>query len=272
MLVQLRRMLGLTIGIAGITLALMTVDVVFPRSESTGSSANQTALLVTPCPAGAVPTSREELDRCAALGAVYQEQVYREEGTAAALRPTLLPPTPLSIHFTPVPPGVVPPAEQRIYLVNPQEAADGPLALRGANSMWHIAALATDTPGLYCHLYVLARLPRENASAKIDTVPDGECAGVSSVYNHRYSFCPQNVGTLTITGVTGPTTSATGPTGTVTFSTSTGQTGTFDLATQVWTIDGVVVVAPTPVLTVTLPVVAPFPGPVPTVTGQPPLP
>jgi hypothetical protein len=54
------------------------------------------------------------------------------------------------------------------------------------------------------------------------------------MYNKGWES-PEDVGTMTITGITDLTISATAPTGLVSFTTSSGKTGTFDIATETWT-------------------------------------
>ena len=144
-------------------------------------------------------------------------------------------------------PSITPNARQlSIYEIFPDGDAGGPPFLRGWNSMWHIGAVPGSKPYNLLDLYVLARRPLppgrtpvsygemySGAHATLATGLSGN--DITQEIGRRFIQvweCPEDVGTITITGVQGPTVSPTGPTGIVSFKTSTHLTGTFDLATH----------------------------------------
>ena len=119
---------------------------------------------------------------------------------------------------------------------------DAPPDWQDATSIWHNGALPSAS-GTWEPLYVLAK-PGLKDHARVWGVSRN--GGVAPEYVPQW-VAPLPVGTLTITN-------ATGPWGVISFTASGGQTGTLDLATGVWTIDGAV-----------LPSLVPTPTP----TGQP---
>jgi hypothetical protein len=72
--------------------------------------------------------------------------------------------------------------------------------------------------------------PKEQCAIETATSNPDDYLDRLEEYEKKWS-CPQEVGELVITG-------ATGPTGIVSFTTELNQTGTFNLATEEWTLEG----------------------------------
>lgn len=124
-----------------------------------------------------------------------------------------------------------------------EQVAGGPW--RGANSLWMYGSVPNDDYTEWDHFYIFAKSGQNGAPVLQTLVLNGRDSGERQ-YVHVWTS-PRATGTLTITGITPsnggatPTPSATpphpfpGPSGVVHFTTSSGQSGAFDLATQTWT-------------------------------------
>lgn len=115
-----------------------------------------------------------------------------------------------------------------IEQVEPQETAGGgvPLSLdyRFMANVWRVGAIE-DNVGVFHPFYVST--PKNECSLITVTIGMGE-----ELSHAEQSWpCPQEMGELAIIGVTGPT-------GIVTFTTTLSQSGTFNLATEEWTLEG----------------------------------
>jgi len=100
-------------------------------------------------------------------------------------------------------------------------------SLVGITSMWQIDLVATGDQTAWTPMYVMAfdelkdlpRLETRVANASIDDT--------LQKYQRRW-VCPQNIGAITITGVKG------GTAGVVSFKSTSGRIGTFNIASQAW--------------------------------------
>jgi len=175
-------------------------------------------------PDWALSPSREVRDRCAEVKHIQVEQDMKNERAAAATEaakpqaqqsPVLLP------QKLPNPTGSEA-AVQEIPLNLIQDSS-----LVGITSMWQIDLVATGDQTAWTPMYVMAfdelkdlpRLETRVANASIDDT--------LQKYQRRW-VCPQNIGAITITGVKG------GTAGVVSFKSTSGRIGTFNIASQAW--------------------------------------
>lgn len=100
---------------------------------------------------------------------------------------------------------------------------------RGAISVWLVGVIESSDPYERNPIFVLSR-PSEGALFSSIRYTFGGNVAPSAADREKYNsywFAPHDIGTITITGVTGID-------GIVSFTTSTGVIGTFDLATKQW--------------------------------------
>lgn len=213
------------VGAGFVAAIIASIVLYFPTTRTVAQS--------TPCPENYdnLPTQAER-DRCTNEKTARREAKEREEIATAIVRPTVGLPTPLPA--TPEPSGFVPPEAQRIFRLNPDNAAELP-SLRGSNSLWHIGAVP-NPKGEASFYYALARPGTAAQHAQLAVVLEGNA--ITPADYQKYSkvwVAPQDVGTITITGVSGTITGPTGPVGIIAFTTSSGRTGTLNMATGTWT-------------------------------------
>jgi hypothetical protein len=128
-----------------------------------------------------------------------------------------------------------------IRTVVPEHMESGELSYRYNRSVWRVGAVLD---GEYAHAFYVTS--RKDMCALFTTTSNNE----STQYRGMWE-CPEPLDPLVITNVTAPD-------GTVLFTTADGRSGTFDLSTKTWTLDGSPWLAPYPP---PAPTVAPYPEP-----------
>jgi hypothetical protein len=107
----------------------------------------------------------------------------------------------------------------------PEDRAGGPFSYRYYRSVWQIGSVMSDSGEIFA-LYAMT--PHEQCAITTTTV--GDAFNQLETYEREWT-CPQERELLSITG-------ATAPTGIISFTTSVSETGTFNLDTEEWTLDG----------------------------------
>ena len=174
----------------------------------------------TPCgPNWSQSASPAEQKRCSQEKAVLWQQHLQQEQASFAATPHL--------QITPIPrPKVAQPASDKGIGAIPLQEAGGVNAWQGATSLWGVASVSNAQETAWSPFYVFTIGGYKGGSAALETLVLNTFTDDMNQYNHVW-LCPRAIGTLTITAVTGPT-------GIVSFKSSAGQTGTFNLATQAW--------------------------------------
>jgi hypothetical protein len=221
--------LGAAVGVAAV-IALAAILTVTSR-QLTVQALPATAD-ATPCPTDWYrSTDQDILTRCYAEKQARYNEAMKQAMTQAVVQPSYVPVQHPSVSTNTQ---MTPPPE--IRALDSHEFADGPPSLRGSDSIWYLGTIPTDekvSPGT---LYLLTRSPENGRHAALLTILEGNFVKDEQrqMYNKGWES-PEDVGTMTITGITDLTISATAPTGLVSFTTSSGKTGTFDIATETWT-------------------------------------
>ena len=137
--------------------------------------------------------------------------------------------SPVSLtHATPAP---CAPAQTTVVQPIPWGArTDWPALERQAPSLWQDGSVYDPGAGCWQAFYVFGQIadPTTHPVApEIDTTVARASTEAVAFYEHNFSLnrCPRAIGNLTITRIAGTT---------VSFRSSTGVTGTFDLATKTW--------------------------------------
>jgi hypothetical protein len=225
--------LGAAVGVAAVIAlaAILTVTSRQPTVQALPATAD-----ATPCPTDWYrSTDQDILTRCYAEKQARYNEAMKQAMTQAPLNPTVIPLS-ATRHDQLATTRLSPAPTPEIYALDPNTTADGPPVLRGTNSIWHIGTIPTHEEGMPGTLYLLARPPRDGEHARLLLLVEGDFVNEEQeqTYNKGWK-APEDVGTMTITGITDLTISATAPTGLVSFTTSSGKTGTFDIATETWT-------------------------------------
>lgn len=185
------------------------------------------------CPVGfdlSTITDHALIEYCGGL----RETDVALEYAAAMFRPTVLGPTETPVVATPAPPNYIP---ERFTVVEPVPGEDriGLRFLRSATSVWQLGAISDVSGYGYDSIWIWTKPPGAGADrATIGFFILGNAETNEGPRYHMIWETPEDVGTITITGITEATTERDGPTGLVAFTTSAGGSGTFDLATQQW--------------------------------------
>ncbi len=176
----------------------------------------------TPCPPDwALSSSREVRERCGEQKHLVSMQREQAEQTAQAQQP-----------YVQQWPGFVPqkmkkpqdiPAPKDVPLL---DVATGPPAMRGATSVWFIDYVSDSEETLWSELYLISFGGDGNGPARFQTYVLNRFTPDMGQFEHLWT-CPRTLGTLTITNVTGLN-------GIVAFTSSSGQTGSFNMATEQW--------------------------------------
>lgn len=135
--------------------------------------------------------------------------------------------TPTDTPTLPPDSGGIPPKEQIIRKVLPEERAGSPFSFRYYFSVWQIGAIPANNDEV---LALYAVTPQEQCAVATTTGTRGSSFNQLEAYEQEW-ICPENSGAIQITDVTGPT-------GIIMFTDQSGRTGTFDLATEEWTLAG----------------------------------
>lgn len=152
------------------------------------------------------------------------------------LTPTVLGPTETPVAATPIPRNYIP---DDVKTVRPVAGEDmvGLRFLRSATSVWQLGGLSDVNGYNYNHVWVWTKPPGAGADrATIGFFVIGDADTNEGTYYRMVWETPEDVGALTITGISAVTLEREQVAGLVTFTTSTGRNGTFDLASQHWSI------------------------------------
>lgn len=197
-----------------------------PRLAVGGSESAETA--IAQCGSRWSDLAREVRERCSIIKeTVMALQETARVATAVALPPkTLVPHTPNPAdHGIVVTPGVIPDKAMKIEPIPALDLAEGPTVLRNATSVWRLGAVL-DAQGDYHRMVLWAGPAGTKGHSKLGTFFDDAPVAVRKQWEHVWE-CPQDIGDITITGVTSQT-------GIVSFTSSSGKKGTFDLKTYTW--------------------------------------
>jgi hypothetical protein len=177
----------------------------------------------TPCPPDwALSSSREVRERCGEQKHLVSMQREQAEQTAQAQQPYVQQWPGFTPQKLPKPTGAdVGP--QEIPLLN---VAGGPAAMRGATSVWQIDYVSNVDQTAWSPLYIVAFGGDNNRSPMFQTLVLNRFTPDMGQFEHLWT-CPRTLGTLTITNVRGLN-------GIVAFTSSSGQTGSFNMATEQW--------------------------------------
>lgn len=175
-------------------------------------------------------SSPEERDRCAELKGLLHERKLQDDLATVQARPyaTTIPhPIDFGVHGTPVPPGFIPEEAKAIKKV-PKENVVGIHELKGTNSVWQIGAVPDLYQQGYNRVYLFARPGDGTRNASLGLYLFGGYPSPDNrkMYNKIWES-PRDVGVITITGVSASA-------GQVSFVSSSGATGAFDLASETW--------------------------------------
>lgn len=172
--------------------------------------------------------NQETVDQCARLKEiVVAQQRQQEQQTAEAY--LALPRTQTVPGFKPVKLLPEPDWAKTVKEIPLDDLAGGDPTLHGATSVWQAGSVPNADVSEWMPFLVYAKPGEKDGHALLGTLVINGTTDQVQQYIHTWT-CPRAVGTITITSVKGPT-------DTVTFTTSSGQAGKFDLATQTWTFD-----------------------------------
>lgn len=152
------------------------------------------------------------------------------------LTPRIPGPTATPNADTPVPLNYIPDRYREVRPV-PAEDRIGLRFLRGATSVWQLGSLNDISGYNYNAVWVWTKPPGAGADrATIGFVIMGDAQTKEGPIYRMIWEAPEDVGLLTITAITGVVLEREQVAGLVAFTTSTGRSGTFDLATQQWSV------------------------------------
>jgi|GEM_PF-6337515 len=115
----------------------------------------------------------------------------------------------------------------KIRPIKPEERYKTSIGYLYYESVWHVSGVVSES-GVPYMLDVMTL--QDQCVLETLTINPYDYLDRLEEYEKKWS-CPQDVGEIVITG-------ATGPTGIVTFTTTLSQSGTFNLATEEWTLEG----------------------------------
>ncbi len=177
----------------------------------------------TPCPSDwAQSSSREVRDRCAEQKQLVSVQHDQQELVEKARQP-----------YVQRWPGFTPQKLQKPtgtdvspHEIPLQNVAGGPAAMRYATSVWQIDYVTNRDQTAWSPLDIVASGGEGNGQVTLQTVLLNRFTSDMSQYEHLWT-CPQDIGAITITSVAGLN-------GVLTFKSSSGQHGSFNMALEKW--------------------------------------
>lgn len=212
--------------------ALASIVVLFLLTSSVWQSRHPSRAQ-TICPTAWAETGTlEQRAVCVATAQAINDQIATAEiATALARsprpitpRPTVTPGEPIRLTID-----TLPDETRRIEPIT--DLAGGPHVLRSsyAASVWHVSGIITPDGLIAYRFYVYS--VQEQCALGTYVYPDPVGGYADFEEQHiRTWHCPEDIGELIITDVTGPT-------GIVTFTDTLSRTITFDLATEEWTLE-----------------------------------